>query len=263
MTTSDLREALSLSDLPARRVLVLVPTYNELESLPAILRRLRDAVPDADILILDDSSPDGTGALADEWAGREPHIQVLHRVSKEGLGAAYVAGFAWGLERGYDVLVEIDADGSHPPSVLPRMIQASAAADLVIGSRWVRGGRVQNWPKQRELLSRGANLYTRLLLGMAVRDATAGYRVYRADALRALSLEDVSSAGYCFQIDLTWRAATAGMRIVEVPITFVEREVGVSKMSKDIMRESLINITSWGLRHRAEQLRRQLPGLSR
>lgn len=236
-------------------MLVLVPTYNEVESLPTILRRVREAVPDADILVLDDMSPDGTGELADRWAEDDARVHVLHRTRKEGLGAAYLAGFAWGLVRAYDALVEIDADGSHPPSVLPQMIAASATADLVIGSRWVPGGRVQNWPKRRELLSRGANLYTRLLLGMEVRDATAGYRVYRADALRTLSLEDVSSAGYCFQIDLTWRATQAGMRIVEVPITFVEREVGVSKMSKDIMRESLVNITSWGLRHRAQQVK--------
>lgn len=244
-------------------MLVLVPTYNEVESLPTILRRLGEAVPDADILVLDDSSPDGTGELADQWAADDARVHVLHRTRKEGLGAAYLAGFRWGLERDYDALVEIDADGSHPPSVLPQMITAAATADLVIGSRWVPGGRVQNWPKQRELLSRGANLYTRLLLGMQVRDATAGYRVYRADALRSLSLQDVSSAGYCFQIDLTWRATQAGMRIVEVPITFVEREVGVSKMSKDIMRESLVNITAWGLRHRAEQVRQLLPGRSR
>ncbi|MBO1754657.1 polyprenol monophosphomannose synthase [Allobranchiibius sp. CTAmp26] len=239
---------------------MLVPTYNELESLPAILRRLREAVPDADVLVLDDASPDGTGELADRLAADDPHLQVMHRSAKEGLGAAYLAGFAWGLERDYDALVEIDADGSHPPSVLPRMIQAAAQADVVIGSRWVPGGSVRNWPRQREALSRGANLYTRLLLGMQVRDATAGYRVYRADALRRLRLEDVASAGYCFQIDLTWRAAQAGMRIVEIPITFVEREVGVSKMSGDIMRESLVNITSWGLHYRAGQLARLLPG---
>lgn len=244
-----------MSELTPPRVLVLVPTYNEVESLPTILRRVREAVPDADILVLDDMSPDGTGELADRWAEDDARVHVLHRTRKEGLGAAYLAGFAWGLVRGYDALVEIDADGSHPPSVLPQMIAASATADLVIGSRWVPGGRVQNWPKRRELLSRGANLYTRLLLGMEVRDATAGYRVYRADALRSLSLEDVSSVGYCFQIDLTWRATQAGMRIVEVPITFVEREVGVSKMSKDIMRESLVNITSWGLQHRAQQVK--------
>ncbi|NYJ74658.1 polyprenol monophosphomannose synthase [Allobranchiibius huperziae] len=252
-----------MSDSAPRRVLVLVPTYNELESLPTILARLREAVPDADILILDDASPDGTGELADELAAHDSHVQVMHRVAKEGLGAAYLAGFAWGLERGYDALVEIDADGSHPPSVLPKMLQAAARADVVIGSRWVPGGSVRNWPRQREALSRGANLYTRLLLGMQVRDATAGYRVYRADALRRLRLEDVASAGYCFQIDLTWRAAQAGMRIVEIPITFVEREVGVSKMSSDIMRESLVNITSWGLHYRAGQLARLLPGRSR
>lgn len=249
-----------MSDSAPTRVLVLVPTYNEYDSLPSILDRLSHAVPDTDILILDDASPDGTGELADRLALADPHLHVLHRTAKEGLGAAYLAGFTWGLERGYDALVEIDADGSHPPTVLPQMIQAAADADLVIGSRWVPGGRVQNWPKQREALSRGANLYTRLLLGMEVRDATAGYRVYRADALRALHLEDVASAGYCFQIDLTWRAAQAGLRIVEIPITFVEREIGVSKMNSDIMRESLVSITLWGLRYRAGQAGRLLNG---
>lgn len=249
-----------MSDSAPARVLVLVPTYNEYDSLPLIVDRIRHAVPTADILVLDDASPDRTGDLADELALDNPRLQVLHRRAKEGLGAAYLAGFAWGLERGYDALVEIDADGSHPPSVLPQMIQAAANADLVIGSRWVPGGSVQNWPKQREALSRGANLYTRLFLGLKVSDATAGYRVYRADALRALHLEDVASAGYCFQIDLTWRAVQAGLRIVEVPITFVEREIGVSKMNGDIMRESLVSITVWGIRYRANQANRLLRG---
>jgi len=249
-----------LPDNAPARVLVLVPTYNEYGSLPSIVDRLRQSVPDVDILVLDDASPDGTGELADELALADSRLQVLHRPVKQGLGAAYLAGFAWGLERGYDALVEIDADGSHPPSVLPQMIQAASNADLVIGSRWVPGGSVQNWPKQREALSRGANLYTRVLLGMQVRDATAGYRVFRADALRALHLEDVASAGYCFQIDLTWRAAQAGMRIVEIPITFVEREVGVSKMDSDIMRESLVSITVWGIRYRVGQACRLLGG---
>ncbi len=249
-----------MSDSAPARVLVLVPTYNEYDSLPAIVNRLRHAVPDADILVLDDNSPDGTGELADKLALADSRLQVLHRAAKEGLGAAYLAGFAWGLARGYDALVEIDADGSHPPSVLPQMIQAAAHADLVIGSRWVPGGSVQNWPRQRQALSRGANLYTRVLLGMQVRDATAGYRVYRSDALQALHLEDVASAGYCFQIDLTWRAAQAGMRIMEIPITFVEREVGVSKMDSDIMRESLVSITVWGIHYRARQAGRLLGG---
>lgn len=245
-------------------VLVLVPTYNERENLPLVVRRIRDSVPDADILVLDDASPDGTGEVADALAADDRHIQVLHRTGKEGLGKAYLAGFAWGLERGYDALVEIDADSSHPPEVLPQMIAAAQEADLVIGSRWVRGGKVVNWPLHRKALSVGGNLYIKGLLGMSVNDATAGYRVYRADALRQLDLSTVDSYGYCFQADLTWRAERRDLRIVEVPITFVEREIGQSKMNPDIARESLNNITRWGLEYRKGQLRglgRRLRGL--
>lgn len=238
------------------RTLVLLPTYNEIENLTRVLQRIRVALPAADVLVLDDSSPDGTGELADELAAADDRIHVLHRAGKEGLGAAYLAGFGWGLERDYDLLVEIDADGSHPPEILPQMVgEAAAGADLVIGSRYVPGGSVVNWPAHRQLLSRAGNQYVRLLLGMPVRDATAGYRVYRADALRRLALEQVESQGYCFQTDLTWRASRGGMRIVEVPITFTEREFGASKMSSDVVRESMRSITGWGLRHRADQLR--------
>ncbi len=237
------------------QVLVLVPTYNERDNLPCIVQRLRTAVPDADLMILDDNSPDGTGRVADELAAGDAHVRVMHREGKEGLGRAYLAGFAWGLEHGYDALVEIDADGSHPPETLPAMLDAAQQADLVIGSRWIPGGSVVNWPRHREALSRGANAYTRALLGIPVHDATAGYRVYRASTLRTVGLDTVASQGYCFQVDLTWRTIRAGLRIVEVPITFVEREVGASKMSRDIMVESLRKISWWGVQHRGGQVR--------
>ncbi|WP_431841677.1 polyprenol monophosphomannose synthase [Calidifontibacter indicus] len=241
---------------PLDRVLVLLPTYNELENLPLIMERIRAAVPDADVLVLDDNSPDGTGELADKMAADDPRIQVLHRTGKEGLGKAYLAGFAWGLERGYDALIEIDADGSHPPEVLPRMLEVAGEADLVIGSRWVPGGAIVNWPKSREIISRGGNLYIRLALGMPVKDATAGYRIYRSSALRSMGLGDVSSQGYCFQVDLTWRAVRQGLVVAEVPITFVERQIGASKMDESIVREAMLNVTRWGLAHRVDQVKR-------
>jgi dolichol-phosphate mannosyltransferase len=240
---------------PLERIAVLIPTYDERDTLPVIVHELRRVVPGADLVVLDDNSPDGTGAVADALAASEPQVSVIHRPSKEGLGAAYLAGFEWALEQGYDAVVEIDADGSHRPEHLPTLLAAAEHADAVIGSRWVRGGSVVNWPLHRKALSVGGNLYVKLLLGMPVNDATAGFRVYRADALRAMGLRDVASQGYCFQTDLTWRAVKAGLTVVEVPITFVEREVGESKMSRDIMTESLRRITGWGLRHRTRQVR--------
>ena len=235
--------------------LVIIPTYNELENLERIVSRVRAAVPDVHILVADDNSPDGTGRKADELAAADDHVHVLHRLGKEGLGAAYLAGFAWGLEHGYDILVEMDADGSHQPEQLPALLSALAGADLVLGSRWVKGGRVVNWPRSRELLSRGGNLWTRLALGIPLKDATGGYRVFRRQTLEGLGLNDVASAGYCFQVDLAWRAVKAGFRVVEVPITFVEREYGDSKMSQKIVLEALLRTTAWGIAHRARQLR--------
>ena len=238
---------------PLDRVVVLIPTYNEKDNLPRIVGRVRTSVPSADILVLDDNSPDGTGAVADGLAAADPQVHVLHRPGKQGLGAAYKAGFAWALERGYDAAVEMDADGSHQPEQLPALLEAARDADLVIGARWVRGGSVVNWPAHRKALSIGGNIYVKALLGMPVMDATAGYRVYRTDALEKMGLGEVASQGYCFQTDLTWRAIRKGLRVVEVPITFVEREVGNSKMSKDIMVESLRRITAWGVGHRTAQ----------
>ena len=240
---------------PISRIVVLIPTYNERENLSLIVSRLRGAVPEADVLVLDDSSPDGTGALADQLAVDDAQVHVLHRKSKEGLGAAYLAGFAWALDKGYDVLVEMDADGSHQPEQLRSLLVALADADVVLGSRWVSGGSVVNWPLRRKALSLGGNVYTRVLLGMPIADATGGYRAYRASALRVLDLHDVASAGYCFQVDLVWRAVRRGMTVVEVPITFVERTIGHSKMSQGIVTESLRNITMWGARYRLDQVR--------
>ncbi|WP_283136780.1 polyprenol monophosphomannose synthase [Rhizohabitans arisaemae] len=247
------------------RVLVIIPTYNERENIGAIVGRVRAAVPDASVLIADDNSPDGTGKVADELAAAAPDaVHVLHRPGKQGLGAAYIAGFRWGLERGYDVLVEMDADGSHQPEELPSLLNRLArGADLVIGSRWVRGGKVVNWPAKREFLSRGANLYTRLLLGLPVRDATAGFRAYRATTLQKIGIDEVMSQGYCFQIDLTLRTVRHGLRVREVPITFVDRTVGASKMSRSIMVEALWRITFWGLTGFPERLERRRAARSR
>jgi dolichol-phosphate mannosyltransferase len=239
------------------RVLVIVPTYNEAENILGVLARLRAAVPDADVLIADDNSPDGTGKLAAELAAGDSQVHVLHRPGKAGLGAAYLAGFDWGLGRGYDVLVEMDADGSHRPEDLPRLLAAVDGADLVLGSRWVPGGEVVNWPATRKLISRGGTLYAKLALGIPIRDATGGFRAFRAATLRGLDISGVASQGYCFQIDLAWRAVQRGFRVVEVPITFVEREHGVSKMNRGIVAEALWRVTAWGFEHRVSKLRRR------
>ena len=235
---------------PANRIVIVMPTYNERQNLESIAGRVRVALPAADLLVVDDNSPDGTGDLADKLAETDPRVQVMHRTDKAGLGKAYIAGFGWALERGYDVIVEMDADGSHQPEHLPGLVAALNGADLSIGSRWVPGGKVVNWPKTREALSRAANIYTRLMLGLSVRDATAGFRAYRAATLRTISLDQVESTGYCFQIDLTLRVADAGLRIVEVPITFVEREHGASKMSNRIIMEAFWRVAQWGVKRR-------------
>lgn len=235
------------------RVVVVVPTYNEADNLAWIVRRLRAAVPDVDVLVVDDGSPDGTGRIADALAAEDPRVSVVHRASKEGLGAAYLHGFRVALDRGYDVIGEMDADGSHQPEQLPRLLAALEDADLVLGSRWVPGGSVVNWPWTRRALSRGGNLYTRALLGIPVRDATGGFRLFRRSALERIDLAGVRSVGYCFQADLAWRSVEAGLRVREVPIEFVERERGESKMSPDVAVESLRRITRWGLSERRRQ----------
>lgn len=238
--------------------LVIIPTYNERESLPHQVSAVRATTPDADLLIVDDASPDGTGNWADARATQDSRVHVLHRPGKQGLGAAYRAGFAWGLERGYDVLVEMDADGSHRAGDLPTLLNAPGEWDLAIGSRWIPGGAVENWPAHRRYLSTGANTYVRLMLGIPVRDATAGFRAYRATMLRALDFASVNSQGYSFQVEMAWRVIQAGGTVVEVPIVFVERELGASKMSGAIIREALVKVTSWGMTKRATQIRRAL-----
>jgi dolichol-phosphate mannosyltransferase len=245
------------------RVAVIVPTYNERANIEATVGRVRAAVPGADLLVVDDNSPDGTGDLADKLADEDPHIHVLHRDQKAGLGAAYIAGFRWALDQGYDVMVEMDADGSHRPEELPRLLSALAGADLVLGSRYVPGGTVLNWPKSRELLSRGGNTYARLMLGISIRDATGGYRAYRASTLRRIALDQVESQGYCFQVDLVLRAIRAGLRVTEVPITFVERVHGTSKMSRAVVGEALWRVTVWGLSGRGRPIRKPAEPSSR
>lgn len=236
--------------------LVIIPTYNEVENLPIIVGKVLDAVPEANILVMDDASPDGTGELADQMAAADDRVSVVHRTSKQGLGAAYVAGFAEGIKRGYEFLIELDADGSHPPEKLPEMLSVAASdpsIGLVIGSRWTRGGQVVDWPKRREILSRGANTYAGVMLGIDVKDATGGYRVYRASLIDSMDLTDLDSKGYCFQIDMTLRTVDAGVKIVEVPITFKDRELGQSKMSGSIIFEAMQKVTVWGIQ-------RHMPG---
>ncbi|MFF1635465.1 polyprenol monophosphomannose synthase [Leifsonia sp. NPDC058248] len=245
--------------------LVIVPTYNERENVTTIVARVRAAAPEVEILVVDDNSPDGTGALADALAADDPMIHVLHRAGKEGLGAAYRDGMRWALDSGYARVVEMDADGSHQPEQLHRLLDAlrpehpehpepaeptragASGADVVLGSRWVPGGGVENWPARRRMLSRGGSTYSRLALGIPARDVTGGYRAFTADALRRIHFADVESQGYCFQIDMLRRAYEAGLRVSEVPITFVERTHGASKMTGGIVAEAMLRVTGWGI----------------
>jgi dolichol-phosphate mannosyltransferase len=244
---------MSVADLG--RVLVVVPTYNEAENLEPVVARMRAAVPEADLLVVDDGSPDGTGEIADRLASADPSVHVLHRTRKAGLGAAYIAGFRWALADGYDVIVEMDSDGSHAPEELPRLLTALRDADLVIGSRWVPGGQIRNWPLYRQIISIGGSTYARVLLRFPVRDSTSGYRAFRRQVLEELKLDEVASQGYCFQIDLAWKTWRSGFRVREVPITFTEREVGRSKMSRAIVIEALWRVAGWGLTSRSRSAR--------
>lgn len=239
---------------PPGRVLVVIPTYDEAENIGATVAAVLDAAPAAHILVVDDASPDGTGAIADAIAAADPRVAVLHRAGKEGLGRAYVAGFHRALDEGFEVIVELDADGSHPPAELPALLAAlerDPRVGLAIGSRWVPGGSVVDWPLGRRLLSRGGNAYARRMLRLGVRDVTAGFRAYRADVLRALPLDEIDSRGYCFQIDMTLRTLDAGWRVAEHPIAFRERVAGRSKMSRAIVAEAMLKVTGWGLRRLA------------
>lgn len=240
-----------------RRTLVIMPTYNEATTIPVSLERVRATAPHVDILVVDDGSPDGTGAIVDRIAADDDQIHVLHRAGKLGLGTAYVEGFGWALRREYDVIVEMDADGSHRPEDLPKLLavlDAYPQASVVLGSRWISGGRTENWAKSRQLISRFGSAYVHLALGLPVGDATGGFRAYRAEALGRLDLSDIASQGYCFQVDILWRLHQRGDLIVEAPIVFVERQAGESKMSGAIVREALVNITTWGVKHRASQV---------
>lgn len=229
------------------RTLVVVPTYNERVTLGELVERALAAPVDIDLLIVDDGSPDGTGRLADELAETHPEVHVMHRPAKSGLGPAYRAGLGWGLERGYEVLVEMDADLSHDPAQLPAILAATDHADLVIGSRYVPGGDIRNWPRRRLLLSAGGNRYVQLVTGVPVRDATSGYRAFRRPVLEAIELSELRSDGYSFQLETVLRTWRAGFRIVEVPITFVERRAGASKISRAIVVEALWRVLVWGL----------------
>ncbi len=226
--------------------LVVIPTYNEIENLPRILDAVREALPGGHILVVDDNSPDGTGALADERAAADDHIHVLHRAGKEGLGKAYLAGFEWALARDYTHVFEMDADFSHPPEMLPVMLQVAREADVVLGSRWVKGGGIVGWPAHRLLISRGGSLYARSVLGVDIRDLTGGFKCFNRRVLAAFDLGAVATVGYGFQIELTWRALQQGFTVREVPITFTDRVAGESKMSMKIFMEAFTLV--WKLR---------------
>ena len=235
------------------RTLVIVPTYNEVESAPRLISRVTELLSDVHILVVDDGSPDGTANVVEAMAEGEldGRIHILHRKEKAGLGAAYLAGFTWGIAHRYETLVEMDADGSHRPEDLVELIKlarANPSLDLVIGSRWVDGGAVRNWAKSRELLSRAANKYAKLVLGVAVNDVTAGFRVYKTSIIEQIDFSTVMSQGYCFQIEMTRKVLALNGEIREVPITFIEREFGVSKMNAKIVVEAMLRVTLWGLR---------------
>jgi dolichol-phosphate mannosyltransferase len=242
-------------------VLVVIPTYNEIDNLGDVVARILRATGRADILVVDDNSPDGTGRLADELAAASDRVRVIHRTVKSGLGDAYRAGFGWGLAHGYALLVEMDGDGSHQPEQLPDLLSATDSADVVLGSRWTPGGSAPNWALRRILLSRAGSFYARFALGLTPLDATGGYRVYAASALRRIDYASVESQGYCFQIEMLWRASEARLRVVEVPIEFAERASGVSKMSSSIVLEAIARVTEWGVANLPRRIRRALhPG---
>ena len=230
---------------PSPRTLIVVPTYDEAENVEVLLDRLALSAPDAHVLVVDDNSPDGTGDLVARHLDYGRRVHLLRRPGKAGLGEAYRAGFSWALDHGYDEVVQMDADLSHPPESVPTLVEALADADLVVGSRYVRGGSIANWSWSRRLISWLGNLYVRLVLRLPVRDATAGFKAYRADTLREIAVLGSHSNGYCFQVENTWRASRQGLRVVEVPITFTDRAAGQSKMSSKIVLEAVVRVLRW------------------
>jgi glycosyltransferase involved in cell wall biosynthesis len=237
------------------RVLVVIPTYDERGTIVELVRAVRGLPASPEVLIVDDASPDGTGDLADELAAADDGVAVLHRAGKEGLGPAYRAGLAWGLERGYDVLVEMDADLSHDPRELPRLLDGVRSADLTIGSRYVPGGSVEAWPRRRLALSTAGNRYVQLLTGLPVRDATSGFRAFRRPVLVAIGVQGLRSDGYAFQVETALRAWRSGFRITEVPIRFVERREGASKLSRRVVLEAIWRVPRWGVTGRPPRAR--------
>ena len=226
-------------------VLIVIPTYDEADSILTVLDRVRRAAPRADVLVVDDLSPDGTADLVRRYAGTDPAVHLLSGSGKNGLGTAYRTGFRWALDRGYAAVAQMDADLSHPPERVPALLASLQDHDVVVGSRYVAGGEVRDWPWSRRLLSRGGNAYARLVLGLPVHDVTAGFKAFRRDALLTIGALDSVSDGYCFQIENTWRAARSGLRIAEVPITFVDRTAGESKMSARIALEAMRRVLAW------------------
>ncbi len=242
-----------------RRTLVVVPTFNERDNISQVIASLLESTTEADVLVVDDSSPDGTQEVVAELVASNERVHLLVRPHKMGLGSAYIAGFGWGADRGYEILCEMDADQSHDPAQIPRLIAGLEDADLVIGSRYVPGGRVANWGLTRRLLSRYANVYVRIWLRLRVKDATSGFRAFRAEALQSLDISTVRSEGYAFQIEMTRRLVRSGRRVIEVPISFVERAGGDSKLNPRIIFEALINVTAWGFQDAMRLIRGRLP----
>jgi dolichol-phosphate mannosyltransferase len=232
----------------SERVLVVIPTYNEAASIETVINRALASSPDVNVLIVDDASPDGTAELVRDRFGSEPRVSILNRPSKRGLGRAYVAGFHWGLERGYERFVEMDGDLSHDPAAIPVLLAATEEADLAVGSRYIDGGEIKGWSRSRTLLSKAGNMYSRVALGFGVRDSTSGFRCYRRELLEEVGFDHVKTDGYGFQIDMAYRAWRHGFRIKEVPITFIERVAGVSKISRAIVLEAVLLVALWGLR---------------
>ncbi|MGA0078445.1 MAG: polyprenol monophosphomannose synthase [Candidatus Nanopelagicales bacterium] len=230
------------------KTLIIIPTYQESENIISILERVQAANPEANVLVVDDSSPDGTGQIVERLMKSNSKIRLLTNSVKGGLGKAYVKGFKWGLSKDFDIFVEMDADGSHAPEQLPSILKNLDECDVSLGSRWVPGGRIENWPISRQILSKGGNLYTRLMLGFKIKDATGGYRASKREVLETIDLDSIESQGYCFQVDMVRRSLAFGFKVCETPIVFTEREAGNSKMSRQIVIEAFTRIGFWGLK---------------